>query len=171
MATRPEFVLGNHRWCGLMRTVQVYTRFKPIQTKRTLRRTLVPVLAVIAVLGITVARWMWLRRQSQQTVSNSTSSGNLVSAVGVTNTRSAEEPLRTRKAEVSTSIPEPSSVTVPSSVGTTGESTSTGAYPRPVRDVFEAQLALACLAISPGSLDGAKGSRTRAALIAFQHKS
>lgn len=41
-------------------------------------------------------------------------------------------------------------------------------FPRPVRDVFEAQVALARRAISPGALDGAIGSQTRAALAAFQ---
>ncbi|MEK7707580.1 MAG: L,D-transpeptidase [Verrucomicrobiota bacterium] len=46
-----------------------------------------------------------------------------------------------------------------------------GVFPRPVRDVFEAQLALARHAISPGSLDGVIGSQTRAAILAFQRKS
>jgi len=41
---------------------------------------------------------------------------------------------------------------------------------RPVQDVLEAQLALARLGFSPGSLDGALGSQTRAALRAFQQK-
>jgi lipoprotein-anchoring transpeptidase ErfK/SrfK len=36
------------------------------------------------------------------------------------------------------------------------------------RDVFEAQVALARRAISPGSIDGAIGSQTRAAIAAFQ---
>jgi hypothetical protein len=39
-----------------------------------------------------------------------------------------------------------------------------------VEDVFEAQLALARLGISPGSLDGMMGSRTRHALRAFQER-
>lgn len=43
-------------------------------------------------------------------------------------------------------------------------------FPRPARDVFEAQLALARGAISSGSLDGVMGSQTRAALTAFQRK-
>ena len=43
-------------------------------------------------------------------------------------------------------------------------------YPRPPRDVLEAQVALAREAISPGSLDGVMGSQTRAALLAFQRK-
>jgi lipoprotein-anchoring transpeptidase ErfK/SrfK len=46
----------------------------------------------------------------------------------------------------------------------------TEVFPRPVRDVFEAQLALARQGISPGSLDGFMGPQTRAALRAFQRK-
>ena len=41
-------------------------------------------------------------------------------------------------------------------------------FPRPVRDVFETQVALADWGISAGSIDGAIGSQTRAALAAFQ---
>jgi lipoprotein-anchoring transpeptidase ErfK/SrfK len=39
---------------------------------------------------------------------------------------------------------------------------------RPVQSLLEAQVALARRAISPGSIDGAVGSQTRAALAAFQ---
>ncbi len=41
-------------------------------------------------------------------------------------------------------------------------------YPHPALDVFEAQVALARRAISPGSIDGALGSQTRLALSTFQ---
>ena len=41
-------------------------------------------------------------------------------------------------------------------------------FPHPPRDVFEAQVALARLAISSGSIDGVNGSQTRAAILAFQ---
>lgn len=41
-------------------------------------------------------------------------------------------------------------------------------FPRPVHDVFEAQVALARRGISPGSLDAALGSQTRAAISVFQ---
>ena len=43
-------------------------------------------------------------------------------------------------------------------------------FPRPVRDGFEAQVALARAVISPGSIDGAVGGQTRAALAAFQRR-
>lgn len=45
------------------------------------------------------------------------------------------------------------------------------AWPRPAQNVFEAQIALVQQGISCGSLDGALGSQTRAALYAFQKKS
>ena len=41
-------------------------------------------------------------------------------------------------------------------------------FPRPVHDVFEAQVALARRGISPGSIDAALGSQTRAAITVFQ---
>ena len=44
-------------------------------------------------------------------------------------------------------------------------------FPRPAKDGLEAQIALARLALSPGCLDGAIGSQTRAALAAFQRRS
>ncbi len=47
---------------------------------------------------------------------------------------------------------------------------SEGSSARPVRDVFEAQVAMARLGISAGSIDGALGSQTRAALRTFQRR-
>jgi lipoprotein-anchoring transpeptidase ErfK/SrfK len=41
---------------------------------------------------------------------------------------------------------------------------------RPVETILEAQIALARLGISPGSIDGVSGRQTRSALIAFQKK-
>jgi lipoprotein-anchoring transpeptidase ErfK/SrfK len=46
----------------------------------------------------------------------------------------------------------------------------TSSQSRPVETILEAQIALARQGISPGSIDGASGSQTRAALIAFQKK-
>ncbi len=43
-------------------------------------------------------------------------------------------------------------------------------FPRPVQDIFEAQLALDRQDISPGSLDGRLGAQTRAALRTFQER-
>jgi lipoprotein-anchoring transpeptidase ErfK/SrfK len=62
-------------------------------------------------------------------------------------------------------IPPPRPVATPSP-----ELPAPGVFPRPVQNVFEAQLALARQGISSGSLDGAIGPQTRAALRAFQRK-
>ena len=45
-----------------------------------------------------------------------------------------------------------------------------GLYPRPVQNVFEAQVSLARQGISSGSIDGLIGPQTRAALRVFQQK-
>jgi lipoprotein-anchoring transpeptidase ErfK/SrfK len=45
---------------------------------------------------------------------------------------------------------------------------SSAPFPRPVQSVFEAQIALVGQGISPGSIDGALGSQTHAAVAAFQ---
>ena len=45
---------------------------------------------------------------------------------------------------------------------------SPATFPRPVRNVFEAQVALARRAISSGSIDAALGSQTRRAISVFQ---
>lgn len=45
---------------------------------------------------------------------------------------------------------------------------ATAEFPRPARDLLEAQIALARRVISPGSIDGVIGSQTCAALAAFQ---
>ncbi|HRT09857.1 MAG TPA: L,D-transpeptidase [Candidatus Paceibacterota bacterium] len=69
--------------------------------------------------------------------------------------------------------PEPSRLQAPpklaSSPGTSAVQLEKEHFPRPVQDWLEAQVALARLAISPGSIDGLVGPQTRAALRAFQH--
>ena len=58
----------------------------------------------------------------------------------------------------------------PAPVPVTAFNATSSEWPRPVQNVFEAQLALVQQGISPGSMDGAIGSQTRAALAAFQLK-
>ena len=58
----------------------------------------------------------------------------------------------------------------PVAVKVTPFSVTPAPWPRPVQNVFEAQLALVQQGISSGSLDGVSGSQTRAALTAFQQK-
>lgn len=55
-------------------------------------------------------------------------------------------------------------------ITTNSLSSAAGTLPRPVHDALEAQVALARLAISPGSIDGTVGTQTRSALRAFQRQ-
>lgn len=59
---------------------------------------------------------------------------------------------------------------VPPVVAPAPKTSATNGFPRPPRDTLEAQVALARLAISSGSIDGVNGSQTRAALLAFQRE-
>lgn len=52
----------------------------------------------------------------------------------------------------------------------TNKLAGTNGFPRPARDLLEAQIVLARQALSPGSLDGVMGPQTSAALLAFQHR-
>lgn len=70
----------------------------------------------------------------------------LVIVIGLTGTLSAQTPARTPT-----------------------EATDVVAYPRPVKSVAEAQIALARIGISSGPIDGVSGPQTAAALRAFQH--
>jgi len=64
----------------------------------------------------------------------------------------------------------PARITVPSPSDIASGTNLTDFIPRPAQNVFEVQLALARIGISPGSVDGVAGPKTRLALIAFQLK-
>jgi lipoprotein-anchoring transpeptidase ErfK/SrfK len=66
--------------------------------------------------------------------------------------------------------PNPPAPPVPNPATTYVEPAAFAGFPRPAQSVFEAQLALDRLGISPGSIDGARGPQTRLALRAFQRK-
>jgi len=82
----------------------------------------------------------------------------------------AEPPLRREPAVVSNAAPPLVAPSPPANVTTNPVPVTAETLPRPVRNVLEAQVALARLAISPGSVDGAIGTQTRAALRAFQRQ-
>lgn len=125
-------------------------------------------LAVVAGIG-----WLWwhqkhLTKKQEKQVLPATQSvkrqqSNSVAPSLVLVERKPEAPEKPAAIESNVSTPEPSSNSVPATVSAEGSE-----FPRPAKSVLEAQIALARLAISPGSIDGAIGSQTRAALAAFQ---
>ena len=74
------------------------------------------------------------------------------------------EPVKTASETASISLASPAAKTTQSF----SPAVSGTEFPRPVHGMLETQIALARRAISPGSIDGAVGSQTRAAIAAFQ---
>lgn len=110
-------------------------------------------LAVLLGLG-----WLWWRHHQNSHVSRPPA-------------RAARKPIALPAAAPVVSLvtrPETKSIAPPPVPLITAAANSTTGFPRTVRDGLEAQIALARKAISPGSIDGAIGSQTRAAIAAFQ---
>ncbi len=80
------------------------------------------------------------------------------------------QPVRTVVAQPSPPPPAPRTAAATVAVPDVAPPPATNGWPRPARNLFEAQLALVEQGISSGSLDGVVGSQTRAALAAFQQK-
>ncbi len=90
------------------------------------------------------------------------------SVVFMTNTPPSTNRLASNRPKPAVRVEQPPSSDLASS--TNAIAVNTNAYPRPVQNVFEMQVALARLAISPGSIDGQLGAQTRSAMRAFQKR-
>jgi lipoprotein-anchoring transpeptidase ErfK/SrfK len=139
----------------------------PILEKASSRRRsfgdLVAVLLLLAVLGGAV--WLWWHQKNSL---KKTPPASVSKPVSKPAAKPLADPskqivpplvLPTNKIAPPKTV-EPKPIVIPLSTGAN--------FPRPVRDTLEMQVALARRAISPGSLDAANGSQTRAALGAFQ---
>ncbi|MGA2244033.1 MAG: L,D-transpeptidase [Verrucomicrobiota bacterium] len=130
-------------------------------------------LAILAGLG-----WLWWHQRHPEKTPKKRSAGvesaknpgeHQVIPSLVLVERKPEEP-----ETITNPVPTPGMSNLPPAVtrgvtGKTSPAVSPAAdFPRPARDLLETQIALARRAISPGSIDGALGSQTRAALAAFQ---
>ena len=119
---------------------------KPVKKSRSRVSDWLAVLLLLAILG--GLGWLWWHQKHLKKHAAKISTKNSVAVVSV-------PPL---VAEKTKPIPKPLVIAPP----------ATADFPRPVRDLFEAQVALVRQAISPGSLDAAIGSQTRAAIATFQ---
>jgi lipoprotein-anchoring transpeptidase ErfK/SrfK len=118
-----------------------------------------------ALMLLVIVGWVWWQAGETKL---SESPRKPAPAVPTTKPAFAKKPLLVRPQ--SNVITRPLTSPLPAKVIAPTPPPQTAVFPRPVRDVFEAQLALARGAISSGSLDGVLGSQTRAALVAFQRR-
>lgn len=120
-------------------------------------------LRVFVLLIIAVGVWVWW--QSRKSVAPGP---QLKPALATTNQGFAPQPIVIQLPTIVTTLPNtgalPTKIILPTPLP------PTSGFPRPARDAFETQVALARQAISPGSLDGVIGSQTRAAILVFQRK-
>lgn len=134
------------------------------------------ILALLLLAGLV---WVWFhtgrttapKKKSPSQVAKATSPVAPVVPTPVWTSTPPAQVAQQPPAVVSTVVPRTNlSATTPGTPMVTPLPVSTNKFPRPPQNTFEAQLALARLGISSGSLDGAMGSQTRAALRAFQQR-
>src|SRR5438876_603798 len=154
------------------RGVQRYTLYRSAPGKRKKRPPLAPALLVLVVGAL-----VWLRLNSRDNrgrhapdMARSTGSFRIEKPDGTALPKSGFRSIDTRSsttrtASTTTTMRPDAPAAMPPQTPV-----DTNHVPRSPQNVLEAQLALARVGISPGSLDGVPGSRTRLALIAFQQK-
>ncbi len=104
---------------------------------------------MVVLAGAGIATWFWWQQEHPQKIVRRTSPPPAPKVAVVVPVKPPTKPAK----------PATTSTIVPPSPDT---------YPRPVLNLLEAQTALARRGISPGAIDGALGSQTRAAISVFQ---
>ena len=148
--------------------MRVYTRYLEPGQKRRRRRRLGQVVLLIFIAFAGAVWWLWFYRTACESAQKSPPAEfRHKAASGLPATTSKPDPLR--GIQTGTTVPV---LNHPASASNTAASDYLShmieAFPRPVQSVFEAQVALMRLGISPGLLDGIMGPQTRAAIRVFQ---
>lgn len=147
----------------LNRAVRSYTKYKLLRSRKGRRSHFLWLLALV---GLVVAGWIWWhfgKRAAPASGPKGIPGAPAMRAV----VQPKPAPLRVQPQPRLPVVPPPPPRTI---AKVSPELLLPGVFPRPVQNVFEAQLALARQGISSGSLDGRIGAQTRAALRTFQHK-
>ncbi len=143
--------------------MQRYTWFQSAPRKRKTRS---PFVAVFLVLVAGAVVWALLYSKPVERSSAREQQPSPASARSTTPARTAAQKTSLNSIDTRGAAAQ----TAHGSSGTTQVPVDTNHFPRPALNAFEVQLALARQGISPGSLDGVPGARTRLALVAFQQR-
>ena len=149
-------MLGAHRYLWLNPVVRHHPKYRLPDSRKGRGG---PLYWVSSLLLFAVVVWLWWQPGKTKSLE---SPGQSAPAAPTTN---LVVPLQ------SNVITPPFTTPLPAKVIAAPPPSQAPGFPRVVRDVFEAQVALARNGISSGSLDGVLGSQTRSALSAFQRKS
>ncbi len=126
---------------------------------------------VLFVLAFAAAVWFWRHKSGEGKEERNEPPTVETNLSPVSGTSSGRQSRTSAPVDVSTTrTNRPSAITIPAPSEIVSDTDAVNFTARPPQNVFEAQLALARQAISPGSLDGVAGPKTRLALMAFQQK-
>lgn len=145
--------------------MRVFTRYKPLRAKKKPRWPI----RLLVLVAVSLAGWWWWKHDSTL---------NPGPVLRVSPPTLRDEPVAERVAAGKTlhaspppQVPPETPVSAaPTSIAVPSQSARSESFPRPVRNVLEGQIALTRLALSPGSIDGTPGTRTRGAILAFQQQ-
>ncbi len=129
-------------------------------------------LGVVIVLTLSAAAWFWRQKTGDVEVAGE-KSPRLIAGTSTPPSGSSSRQKAVTSAPVPVSAGRASralAVIIPTPSGIAPGTNAAGFLARAPQNVFETQLALARQGISPGSLDGVFGSKTRLAVMAFQQK-
>jgi len=159
--------LGVGWYLWLNRLVRLYTRYKATRAGKNRFPWILAALALGAAVWFRSPKIPKLDATAERNGLPTTGT-NIDSPLGVSARRRKAVAMPVH-ASVNSTIRPPAAALQPSWESGPGANSGSQVL-RPAENVFEAQLALARLGISPGSLDGAAGPRTRLALLAFQQR-
>ena len=128
---------------------------------------------VLFVLALSAAVWFWRQKTGEGKVEKEKNQPPAAetNATPISGTSSGRRSFTSAPVIVATAqTNRPSAITIPAPSEIASDTNAANFTARSPQNVFEAQLALARRAISPGSLDGVAGPKTRLALMAFQQK-
>ena len=150
-------------------------KLRPDRKRKRTRRKTIAVVCVLLLAGL--AGFWWLGRAphvphrevaTPRSQAPPAASPPATRRVEVAPTSAATTPSPVERSSAPAPTPDPRLLAPSENLISDRQESSTNLFPRPVRDIAEAQIALARLGLSSGSVDGKSGPQTASAVMAFQ---